>query len=90
MGRAAGINALNGAIELLLNTSLERIIVGGVDSFIDTTLFYPDIKYFFYTGNKLNTYIKKNQEIVDKFKKYTGDDIEDHIVFKTSLTRHAS
>ena len=38
MGRAAGINALNGAIELLLNTSLERIIVGGVDSFIDPML----------------------------------------------------
>jgi 3-oxoacyl-[acyl-carrier-protein] synthase-1 len=38
MGRSAGMNALNEAIKLLLNSPLERIIVGGVDSFFDTML----------------------------------------------------
>ena len=38
MGRSGGINALNEAMKLLLNSPLERIIVGGVDSFFDTML----------------------------------------------------
>lgn len=37
-GRAAGINALEEAINLLLTTPLESIIVGGVDSFLDIML----------------------------------------------------
>ena len=38
MGRSAGMNALNEAINLILNSPLERIIVGGVDSFFDLRL----------------------------------------------------
>lgn len=38
MGRAGGMNALDEAVHMLLNTQLERIIVGGVDSFFDVML----------------------------------------------------
>jgi hypothetical protein len=71
----------------LFTESGENICLDGVDCFTDVSKYYDDFKYIFYTGNKLNTYINKNQEIVDKFKNFTGDDIEDHILYKTSLTR---
>jgi 3-oxoacyl-[acyl-carrier-protein] synthase-1 len=38
LGRAAGINAMEEAVNLLLTTPLESIIVGGVDSFLDVML----------------------------------------------------
>jgi 3-oxoacyl-[acyl-carrier-protein] synthase-1 len=38
LGRAGGMNALSEAIELLLTTPLESIIVGGIDSFMDVML----------------------------------------------------
>ncbi len=38
LGRAAGINAMEEAVSLLLTTPLESIIVGGVDSFLDVML----------------------------------------------------
>ena len=38
VGRAAGMNALSEAMDLLLTTPLESIIVGGVDSYLDMML----------------------------------------------------
>lgn len=37
-GRASGINALSEAMKVLLNTSLDSIIVGGIDCFMDVML----------------------------------------------------
>ena len=38
LGRAGGINALSEALELLLTSPLESIVVGGIDSFMDVML----------------------------------------------------
>lgn len=65
----------------------ENITLDGVDCYIDVAKEYPDIKYIFYTGNKLNPYIKRNEEIINKFKAFSGDDIDSHILFKTTLNR---
>jgi len=64
-----------------------NITLDGVDSLLDILEVHPDVKYFFYTGNKLNPYIKKNEEIISKFSKKLDGNINDKILFKTSLTR---
>lgn len=71
----------------LFNDEGMNITLDGVDSFIDVQQVYPNTKYLFYTGNKLNPYIKKNEETITKFKNFTGENIEKHILFKTSLSR---
>lgn len=65
----------------------ENISLDGVDCYIDVAKEYPDTKYIFYTGNKLNPYIKKNEQIIKKFNDFTNDDIKSHVLFKTTLNR---
>lgn len=65
----------------------ENISLDGVDCFIDTAKVYPKMNYLFYTGNKLNPYIKRNEEVIKKFKEFAGEDIDSHILFKTTLNR---
>ena len=85
------LNIKYGIFDITLGGTLytetgENICLDGVDSFIDVSEQYPDVNYIFYTGNKLNTYIKKNQEVVDKFTRIMQDDINNHILFKTKYT----
>lgn len=63
-----------------------NIVLDGVDCFIETYNNNNAIKFLFFTGNKLNEYIKKNKEIVNKFKKFHKDDIRKYILFKTTLS----
>jgi len=62
-----------------------NVILDGVDVLKECLYYNKDIKYFFFTGNTLNTYIKKNKEMVDKFKNITSKDITDFILYKTKL-----
>lgn len=64
-----------------------NITLDGVDSLLDIIQFNKDVRYFFYTGNKLNPYIKKNEEIIKKYREQLGKDIDENILFKTSLSR---
>lgn len=64
-----------------------NIILDGVDAFIETMKLNPDMKYVFFTGNKLNEYINKNKLIMDKFEKFTQENIHNHTMFKTSLSQ---
>jgi len=45
-----------------------------------------DLEYVFYTGNNLNPYIKSNNTLMDYYHKLTGKDINEKVLFKTSLS----
>jgi len=63
-----------------------NIILDGVDAFISAKEYNKDLKFVFFTGNKLNPYINKNKIIINKFKESDDSDIKDHILYKTSLS----
>ena len=64
-----------------------NIVLDGIDAFQACYEINSDMKYLFFTGNKLNPYIKKNKEIIEKFTKITnGKDLHDYILYKTSKT----
>lgn len=65
---------------------LGNVVLDGVDTFKAVSDYNQNLKYIFFTGNKLNPYINKNKEIIEKYKKYTGEDIQDHILYKASLS----
>jgi len=48
-------------------------------------LYNKNLKYIFYTGNNLNPYIKRNKELIQQFFDITEEDIQEHILFKTSM-----
>lgn len=56
----------------------------GIEVFERIYSYNKDVKYLFYTGNSLNSYIKSNNEMIVKFNNITGDDILKHILFKSS------
>jgi len=57
----------------------------GVDVFEIIYKENKELKYIFYTGNNLNTYIKSNQNLVMQYNNLTNKDIKDKVLFKTSL-----
>ena len=57
----------------------------GVDAFELLYNHNKDLKFIFYTGNTLNTYINSNKKIIDEFYAIHGTDIKQHIIYKTSL-----
>lgn len=63
-----------------------NIILDGIDALISILVYNPDVKFIFFTGNKLNPYITKNKNKIEKFNKATGLDIFEHIIYKTTLT----
>ena len=42
----------------------------------------PDLKFFFYTGNNLNSYVFSSNKIIKTFKNITNKDIQEFVVFK--------
>ena len=68
------------------NDGVGNIILDGVDAFIAVKEYNEDLIFSFFTGNKLNPYVHKNQEIIEKYKKATNNDIIDSVVYKTSLS----
>lgn len=86
-----GLNIQYGIFDLTLGGGVYdekkgNIVLDGVDAFISVQKMNPNLKYIFFTGNKLNPYIKKNKEIIEKFKAFNGSDISDHVLYKTSLS----
>jgi hypothetical protein len=63
-----------------------NVVLDGVDAFIECRKHNKDMNYIFFTGNKLNPYINKNKEIINKYHDYTDEDIDKHILYKTSLS----
>ena len=64
-----------------------NIVLDGVDAFQICYEISNDMKYVFFTGNKLNPYIKKNKEVIEKFSTITGGkDLHDYVLYKTSKT----
>lgn len=68
-----------------------NVVLDGVDAFKlcyeQSIISDIDFKFLFFTGNKLNPYIKKNEETIKKFNRITqGLDIGDYILYKTSKT----
>jgi hypothetical protein len=57
----------------------------GVDVFEMIYKHNNNVKYLFYTGNNLNPYIKSNDILINKYKKLTGKDIMDSVLYKTSI-----
>ena len=57
----------------------------GVDVLEMIFKYNPEVSFLFYTGNNLNPYINANARLIKQFKDMTGEDIEDYILFKTSL-----
>jgi len=44
-----------------------------------------DFRFVFYTGNNLNPYIRTNKKMIDKFNDLSGENIEEYLLFKTSM-----
>lgn len=63
-----------------------NIVLDGVDAYSDVLSYNPDLRFIFFTGNKLNPYINKNKEIMKKFSDISNKDIKDFIIYKTSLS----
>lgn len=61
-----------------------NIKLNGVDAFDFLYHSNKDLKFLFFTGNLLNTYIKTNEEMVEKFYKIFGDDIKNYLLQKNS------
>jgi len=57
----------------------------GIDVFESIQKYNKNFSYIFFTGNKLNAYIKSNQRIIEKFEKLTGESISEHVLFKASV-----
>lgn len=77
-------------IDITLGGSLYQesgnVILDGVDVLIDIRKYYKNLEFIFFTGNKLNPYIKRNECIINKFKDEMNDDIMNYVLFKTSLS----
>ena len=87
-----GLNVKYAVLDLTLGGTTtddkgETVMYDGVDVFKSIKKYNNDFKYIFFTGNKLNPDIKKNAEMIQKFNSVTGDNLENHILFKTSLSR---
>ena len=84
-----GLNIKWAIIDITLGgsimTSKGNLKYTGIDVLEMILKYNPDVNYIFYTGNNLNPYIKRTRNMMDKFKKITNDDIENHVLFKTSL-----
>jgi hypothetical protein len=64
---------LGGAVQ----TDVGNIKFNGIDVFEKLYELTPDLKFLFYTGNQLNSYIHSNKELIDRFDKiYHGDLIQ--------------
>lgn len=87
-----GLNVKYAVLDLTLGGTTtddkgETVMYDGVDVFNSIKKYNNNFKYIFFTGNKLNPDIKKNAEMLEKFNRTTGDNLENHILFKTSLSR---
>lgn len=69
-----------------------NVVLDGVDAFEMCYKLHQKgnndkFKFLFFTGNKLNPYIKKNEETINKFNTITnGLNINDYVLYKTSKT----
>jgi len=89
--RYDGLNIVFGIFDLTIGGGVYdekhgNIILDGVDSMIECKELNPDMEYLFFTGNKMNEYITKNKLILKKYKDFTGKDMREKILFKTTLT----
>jgi hypothetical protein len=69
-----------------------RMTTNGIQKYTGVDIFEyiykknKQLKFLFYTGNNLNTYIKSNKKIVDQFYKITNKHIKQYVLFKTSMS----
>jgi len=63
-----------------------NIKINGIHIFKFLKDINKNLKFKFYTGNVLNEYISNNKEIIDFFKKITGEDIKNHMILKSRTT----
>jgi len=64
----------------------KNIKINGIHIFKFLKDINKNLKFKFYTGNILNDYISNNKEIIDYFKKITGEDIENYMILKSGTT----
>jgi len=69
----------------IVNTVDKIIKLTGIDVLEVLLEMNPDLKYILYTGNQMNAYIKPIANIMKHYKKITNKDINDSVLFKTSL-----
>jgi len=84
-----GLNIKWAIIDITLGGSIMsskgNIKYTGVDVLNMIYKYNPKLKFIFYTGNNLNSYIKRNALLIKQFKKITGKNIEEFILYKTSM-----
>jgi len=66
-------------------TNEGNVKLTGVDVFEMIKEQGKDFEFLFYTGNNLNPYIKSNERLIKQFRDLTGKDIQEHVLFKTSM-----
>lgn len=83
------LNIKYAIIDITLGGSIKTtngvVKYNGVDVFKMLYDIHPDLKFIFYTGNNLNTYISANNELIKKFKNIYGDSIDNYIIHKSEL-----
>ena len=85
-----GMNIMYAIIDITYGGTVQsndgNVRLTGVDVFSEIYNANKDVKFIFYTGNVLNPYIKSNKELIDQFKTIYADDINEHVIFKTTMT----
>jgi hypothetical protein len=88
--RHNGLNVKFALLDITLGGSLivegKNTTYTGVDVFAEAYITDKNFRFLFFTGNNLNPYIKYNKELIEKFAKITQGNIDDHILFKTSVS----
>ena len=71
----------------IIKTDKGNVKFNGVDVFCYLREKNPNLKYVFFTGNTLNTYLNSIKRMVEKFKSCSnGEDIIDHTIFKNQYS----
>lgn len=85
-----GLNIMYAIIDITYGGTVQssngNIRLTGVDVFSEIYKANKDVKFMFYTGNVLNPYIRSNKELIDQFKTIYDDDINEYVIFKTTMT----
>jgi len=60
----------------------KKIKIDGVDLAIESKILNPKLNYVLFTGNVITGETSKNYSFVEKFEKFFGDSISNHVVIK--------
>jgi len=70
----------------ILRINNKNIKINGIHLAYFLKKLYPNIKFYFYTGNTLNEYVKYQKELKDFFKEFYGESIDKYVLNKINTS----